>query len=206
MSHDLMVVSIYVMWVLLLVLLLAVFALYRHFGQLYVNSTEAKQNQGPRLGSAMVSMAGSDVSGRKFDLPATRPALVLLADTRCEICASIRDGLSLLEPMRHEAEVYVMCAGPLPDVTAWASRTPEFVRVVHDKKAAAANKLAVNGTPFAVVADAGGVVRWKGIVSNAQAVRAALSEVLLPELHPDGDTLPIVAATHSNGSREGEAR
>jgi hypothetical protein len=203
MSHEMLVVSNYIIWVILIVLLLAVFALYRHFGQLYVNSAQAKENQGPRLGSSLRSIGGIDMSGRVFELPTVRPTLLLLADTQCEVCASVRDGLAVLRPVQQLAEMFVLCSGPPQDVLAWQHRVPDFVRVVHDAKGGMADKLAVNGTPFAVGVSGDGIVRWKGIVSTADAVKLAVDELLVVE-PPTGEVLPLLATIKDGSSDNGK--
>ena len=178
MSHELLVVSTYLVWTILVILLLAVFALYRHFGQLYVNSTSAKAAQGPDLGSSLLSVGGVDVSGEAVELPSLNPTLLLFADTRCDICASIRDELQTLESIQNLVDIFVLCAGTPRDVFAWHHRTPAFVRTIHDRKTSLAHRFAVNGTPFAVGVTGDGIVRWKGIVSTAEALRSVSDELL----------------------------
>lgn len=203
MSHELLVVSTYVVWALLVLVLLALFALYRHFGQLYVNSTTAKLAQGPDIGSSLLSVGGADVLGNEFELPTSKVTLLLFADTRCDLCASIRDGLRALEPRRDLVDIFVLCGGAPRDVLAWCRRTPSFVRVVHDRKGSLANRFAVNGTPFAVGATADGVVRWKGIVNTAEAL-GSVSDELLVGSPPDHGTLSSLELIADNALNDGK--
>jgi hypothetical protein len=191
-----LVVSIYVMWGLLLVLAVAVFALYRHFGQLYVNSPQGREDQGPAVGSALLSIARPDTDGGEILLPTTRPTLILFVATTCDLCSALRDQLNALGPHADVLDTVALCAGALPDVRAWASRTPGYVRVVHDKRSSAANRYEVNGTPFVVAVGHDGRVRAKGVVNDrgglAWAAEEALSAATENELSSDDATEEVV--------------
>jgi hypothetical protein len=173
-------ISMYVLWALFLVMAFALFALYRYFGQMYINSPDAREAQGPEVGSHLLSTAGYDVNGEPVALPAAGPALVMFADTACDLCAYLRDRLTVLDSRASRISIVVFCAGKLSDVTAWAARVPSYVHVVPDHKASIANRYEVNGTPFVVSVDHDGRVAAKGVVNTGESlIRAADDAVAL---------------------------
>lgn len=115
-------------WVLLILLTLAVLALYRHFGQLYMNTRENKSAQGPALGSSILSLGEKGLDGQDVFLPDGRPTVMVFADTDCEHCAQIRDELIQFEA--GSVRFVLLCSGRKSDVVAWA-RPPRRTRRCH---------------------------------------------------------------------------
>ncbi|MGE5286706.1 MAG: hypothetical protein ACM3ML_05780 [Micromonosporaceae bacterium] len=173
-----LVASIYIIWVLLLILAVAVFALYRYFGQMYVNSAEGREKQGPEVGSSLLSIAREDVHDKPLTLPVARPTLIMFADTTCDICSYLRDHLSALDEYANRIEIVVFCSGQHHDVEAWASRVPAHVRVIADVRAKAAHHYEVNGTPFMISVGMAGIVQAKGIVNTEEGLVWAAEEAL----------------------------
>lgn len=171
-------VSIYVAWALLIVLGYAVFALYRHFGQMYLSSPAGRADQGPELGTALLSIARSDTQGRAVTLPVTRPAIVLFADTKCDLCSEVRDKLTILDAYTDRLEVAVFCGGTKDDVAAWSSRAPEYVHVVWDDRMTAAQHYRVSTLPFAVAVGLAGDVRAKSIINGGDGLIWAAQHAL----------------------------
>lgn len=171
-------ISVYVMWTLLLVLAFAVFALYRHFGQMYVNTGDGRTQQGPAIGQALLSLARHDVDGQELQLPTSQPTLLLFADTACDICAVIRDQLDVLDVYADNLKVVVFCAGRAADVRAWSSRVPRYAHVVADRKASAANHYGVNGTPFIVAVGLDGTVHAKSVINGDDGLLWAADQAL----------------------------
>jgi hypothetical protein len=188
-------ISLYVTWVLLLVLAYAVFALYRHFGQMYLTGEVGRKEQGPEIGSAVLSVARSDTQQRPVVLPAPKPAVVIFADTSCDLCAVIRDKLPDLGEFAPRLEVTVFCGGTNRDVGAWAARAPEFVHVVCDEKSSVADRFGVNTLPFALVADAAGTVKAKSIINGSKGLIWAAQQALDLGLTAADNELPEAART-----------
>jgi hypothetical protein len=180
--------SVYVVWVLLILLSYAVFVLYRHFGQIYVSSPRGRAEQGPDIGSALLSIGRTDMSGRDVVLPTRQPAVVLFVSIGCSLCSEIRDQLDGLESFSDRVTAVAFCAGALQDVRAWADRSPGFVQVVRDVKGAAANQYKVNTLPFAIAVGAEGAVRAKSIINGRDGVIWAAEEAL---------SLPVVGEEES---------
>jgi hypothetical protein len=171
-------ISLYVTWVLLLAVAYAVFALYRHFGQMYLTGPVGRAQQGPEIGSALLSIARSDTYQRPVVLPAERPTVVLFADTSCDLCSVIRDKLAELDEFAPRVGVTVFCGGTKRDVAAWAGRTPDHVQVVCDEKSAAADHYRVNTLPFAIAVDATGTVKAKSIINGTKGLVWAAEQAL----------------------------
>lgn len=193
---EALTVSIYVLWVLLIVLSYAVFVLYRHFGQMYASSARGRTEQGPDVGSALLSIGRSDMAGRDVLLPARQPAVILFASIACTLCSEIRDQLDALESYSDRVTMVVFCAGGVRDVRAWAERTPPFVHVVHDVKEAAANHYKVNTLPFAIAVGTESAVRAKSIVNGRDGLLWAVEEALsLPIVGEEGPAADGIQTT-----------
>lgn len=189
------------LWVLVVVLVVALLALYNHFGSMYLSSREGRAQQGPTLGAAAPAFSAAALDGGEVRLPSGRPALLLLASTDCPECAR------LAGPLRETAErhgerldVVVLCGGPQQRVLAWAAerglaRDPR-VRVVPDRNFRRAADLRVGITPFLVGVDGRGVVRTKGLVNGEDGLRRAVRD-LLEESSPGAahDDLRRIAVT-----------
>lgn len=180
-------ISLYVTWVLLIVLAYSVFVLYRHFGQLYVNSPAGRAEQGPEVGSALLSATGLDTLGRSVVLPTSQRTILLFADVTCDLCAGIRDSSSVLTDFADRLSVIVACGGSQQDVSAWAGRAPDFMQVICDEKLAIAGRYKVDTLPYAIAVDASGIVKAKSIVNGSEgllwAVHQALDIGLVSENH-----------------------
>lgn len=164
------------LWVLFFAVTLALLALYRHFGQMYMGLPEQKLSQGPEIGSAMPSLALVDTRGRKLILPAGRPTALIFASTTCAFCTEIREALSAPSTSFGDTELVVLCSGPKSDVEAWAGRTAEAVHVVWDNKGRLRDRFEVNGTPFGVAIGRDSRIRAKGIVNGVEGIEWAATE------------------------------
>ncbi len=193
---SLLEVSVWVMWFLLLVLAVAVFALYRHFGQIYVSSARGRIEQGPQLEQPLPSASVVDLAGVELQLPTNRPSILLFSDTACDLCAEVREELSCLAGHRETVTAVVLCEGPIEDVRAWRARVPDFVHVVPDQKGALSHKYKVNTLPFAVCVGLGGTVVAKSIVNGREGLLWAADEALrLPATVQPSQSEPVKAVS-----------
>jgi len=178
----LLTISAVASWILLIMIAIAVLALYRHFGQLYMNKPENKTGQGPEVGSSVLSFGRKSVEGKDLYLPDAQPTVLVFADTDCELCAQIRDELAHYDLSTSLARVLVLCSGRQADVTAWARPLSGRVEVVWDQRASLASRYEVNGTPFAIVVDGEGVVAGKSIINGRAGIDWALKLAEEPQL------------------------
>jgi hypothetical protein len=186
-------IALGIAWILLVVIAYAVFVLYRHFGQLYVTSAVGRAEQGPDVGSAFLSISRSDVRGRNVTLPSGQGTVVLFADVDCDLCSELREGYAnVFGPDPNSTDLVVFCTGSEKDVEAWASRIPEYVRVIWDEKKSAANRYKVSALPFAVAVGRNGRVNARSVINGEEGLRwaadeAAITAIILSEkdTHPD---------------------
>lgn len=190
-----LIISHFATWVLLILLTLAVLALYRHFGQLYMNTSENKSAQGPTLGSSVLSLGKKGLDGRDVYLPDGRPTVMVFADTDCEYCAQIRDELIHFEA--GSVRFVLLCSGRKSDVVAWARPLAGHADVIWDHKSALTARYEVNGTPFAVAVDSNARVVGKSIING----RAGLDWAVRIAEDPDS-SLEVSGIKHSNSEQE----
>jgi Redoxin len=165
------------LWVLVVVLAVALLALYSHFGQVYLSSREGRENQGPKLGDKLPALRERTLHGDQVQLPAGRPALILVASTDCPECEKLKQPLQQLAATA-DVDVAVLCAGQRSQVTAWARGLQPPVQVIVDKNFARASAMGVGVTPFMVGIGPDGVVRAKGLVNRDEGLHLFLEAVL----------------------------
>ena len=166
------------LWVLVVVLPVAVLALYNHFGRMYLTSHQGRETQGPQIGAVVPSLQATDLRGRAVAVPSGRPALLLLASTDCPECRRLRAPLQRLAASRAgELDVVVLCSGQRSQVTEWASAMDAAVHVIQDKNYRRASAMGVGITPFVVGVDGDGVVQARGLV-NGQDGLALVGEAM----------------------------
>jgi hypothetical protein len=193
-------VSYAVLWVLVVVLVVAVFALYQHFGQMYLSSADGRGEQGPRLDEPLRAAEAEDLTGAPLLLPPDRrPVLVLFTSTSCELCAKLRAAVAEYVTAPDALDVVVLCDGTARMVREWAAALPRPVRVVADVRGRQAIRYGVGVLPFLAATDAEGIVRYRGVVNDLDGLRAAAAEAAAVRL-------PVVAPehTHPAGSVEKE--
>jgi len=168
------------LWVLSITELVALLALYDHFGQMYLSGREGRDKQGPALGSEMRPVELQDVRGTPVRLPVREsPTLILLASTVCRECDKIKPALAELSA-RYSTEVViaVLCAGKREAVSDWAGAIAMHVTVIPDPGYKVAAKLGVGMTPYVIGVDAAGKVCDKGLVNEREGMRAAIEDLI----------------------------
>jgi hypothetical protein len=162
------IASYVVLWVLVVVLSIAIIALYSHFGQMYLGSREGRQTQGPEQEKSLRPYAGSLVSGGTLSLPIPNtPTVVVFAETHCKICSAMRPEFRQFALANDEVSLVVICGGASEDaIRTWAAEISSDVAVVLDQGQRQTARYGIGITPFAVAVGADGVVRAKGIVND----------------------------------------
>lgn len=172
-------VSYILLWLLVLTLLVAVFALYHHFGTMYMTSREGREDQGPRPGRQIDAFTATDTRGREHAFPALdQPMLLVFASTSCSICAQLRDGLRRIAAARPQLSVVVLCDGHPRGVAAWAEDLPADVTVIPDPRARRSARMGVSILPFSVAVGSDGHVRAVGIVNDFDGLELAAHEAI----------------------------
>lgn len=167
------------LWVLVIVEAVAIFALYRHFGEMYLNSREGRESQGPELDSALKPAKVQNIAGSTLHLPvAGKPAIMVFASTDCTLCDELRPDLSTFAETHPEIRTFLICAGHREGVASWADGLSEAIKIVPDPSYRIAARYGIGVTPFLVGADETATVRTKGIVNSLRGLEAAAEQTL----------------------------
>jgi hypothetical protein len=175
-------VSYGLLWLLMAVLFVGVFALYHHFGQIYLTSRAGRQEQGPAEGSLFQPIEATVLDGDPVVIPhANKPSLVIFASTDCALCGQLRAGIARVADSHPEVDLYVACAGPERMVRAWASDVGDAVPVIADPRARISTRYRVGAWPFVIAIGDDGAVRGRGLVNDDDGLeRAVLDAITLP--------------------------
>jgi hypothetical protein len=164
-----------VLWILVAVLAGAVFALYHHFGQMYLNSEEGRESQGPAIDEALSYEDITDVRGERVPLANGCPTLLAFMEVGCRLCSRLRPALVDFAGRRADIDVVAIVGGDAADVTNFAQELSAPVHVVADPRSRLLTKLGVGVFPFAVLVDEGGVVRRKAMVTGEGGLAALVT-------------------------------
>lgn len=158
-------ISSLLLWVAVLLVCFAVFALYRHHGRMLLHSRDGREDQGPAIEKRLPIAQVRDIEGRVINLGIQgRPQFIFFAQTHCKPCQDARASLAHFADEHHDSiETILVFAGLPSDMRDVAARLPQTVRVVPETNRQLFTKMHVSSTPFALVTDADGVVRGKGM-------------------------------------------
>jgi len=154
------------LWAPVLILIVAVFALYRYYGSVLVNSREGRMSQGPEVGRQLAHITFRDTRNEVVDLTTqgTRPILVFMAQIACKPCREALPALANFATKYQDAvDVVFVCAGKLDEVQQFARSLPRTVRIIADPRRAGFVTLRVSSTPFAFILDNERIVRGTGM-------------------------------------------
>jgi hypothetical protein len=188
---DFVVVSYVVLWILVAVLAVAVLALYHYFGQVYLNSREGRESQGPEPGKPFPRTHAAELRRGRAPLVRDVPALVAFMDVECKLCAELVPDLGAFADDTTELRVVAVVAGRPPSVAEFTRRLSQRVDVFPDPGGALGTRYGVAVLPFLVTVDGDGIVRAKGIVNDRDDVeriagavreRATVVEPVLEEV------------------------
>jgi hypothetical protein len=161
------IASYVILWALVGILSVAVFALYQHFGQMYLN--QERHQQGPAVDAPFPQTSFQAVNGEYVAVEHGMSTIVVFLSTDCRLCDEIRPALaSPAETMR----VIAVVSGPRREAQRFVGKLPAGVDAVPDPRGRLVKRFHVGAFPFAVVVDELGVVRAKGIVNNAAGLEA----------------------------------
>ena len=170
---SIFVISYIILWFVVVTLFIGVFALYHHFGQMYLNTREGRANQGPALLDAPGALIVSDVRGASITLPQPRiPTLVLFATTRCPLCKDLLPAVSDFAQSQSQIETVVVCGDERDAVLKWVGDdVPTVATVIPDAHHSIAARYRISATPFLVAIDGRGRVQMKGIINDDEGLK-----------------------------------
>lgn len=204
-----LVVSNLLLWLAVVVLAALVFALARQIGVLHERLGPAGAlllRGGPQVGEAAPAWAGADLQGRPLRLGGPsedgRGTLLLFVAPGCPVCASL---LPVARKIAAEeaARLRVVFASDGEEAAqrSYASEhgIDQFSYVVSTELGLAHG---VGRLPHAVLIDAGGVVRAKGLVNS----REHLESLLEAQARGVASIQEFVASSREPAARAGEGR
>jgi hypothetical protein len=161
------------LWALVVVQGGALFALYHHFGQMYLSSPQGRQHQGPDLGRLLPQVELEDLDGQLLAVP-TSPSILIFADTECRICSELKPVMTGFALEHPDVELAVICAADSETLARqWAGTFGESVRVIPDIGKKLSSQLRIGVTPFMVAVDAAGRVCDKGVPNGLDGLLRA---------------------------------
>jgi hypothetical protein len=173
-------VSYVVLWIVVVVLCVAVLALYHHFGQVYLNSREGREDQGPESGKPFPAVVARGFRDGRVPLVRRWPAVVAFMDVECNLCAELLGDLGTFAGDATDVSVVAVVAGPPPSVADFTRGLPERVDVFPDPSGVLSTGHGVAVLPFLVTVDAQGIVRAKGIVNDHGDLERLASSIREP--------------------------
>lgn len=185
---EFLVASYIVLWIIVVGMFVALFALYNHLGSLYLASRESRAAQGQPEGDYVRAFEARAIDGTPAFMPADGPTLLLFTSTTCSVCKVLLDGLRPLGAAHPSLGVVLVCAGRREMVRAWAGDTPSSVTVIADPRARIRRLYDVDITPFAIAVGADHRVRKSGLINEYEGLLAAAGEA------ERGAELPVVGA------------
>jgi hypothetical protein len=164
--NGIFAISYALLWVLIVVLYAAVFLLYRHIGQ---QLSHQEQTFGPRLDVA-ANLTLSTIDGTTYGLGpdnSKRGRLVVFAAPTCANCERVRPRIQQRFDKDRRPDLVIVYSGDEIQTRRFAANFRSDTVVVADPSGELARLWRVPGTPYAVVIDAKGVVRNKGILTGS---------------------------------------
>jgi hypothetical protein len=166
------------LWIVVVVQFVGIFALYHHFGQMYLGSPEGREAQGPRIEAKLKATDTRDLAGDPLVLPTpSKAAIMVFASTQCPLCDKLRPQIGQFADAHRGVETLIICSGERAAVLEWASGLPTTVRVIPDPAHRIARHYDVLNLPFCVGVDDTGLVRIAGVVNTRRGLEEAIELV-----------------------------
>ena len=174
---DALLVSNVVLWIVVLALAAVVAALVRQVGVLHERLRPAGAlalSSGPRVGDAAPVIEAEDLSGVRHAVGAPaadgRDTLVFFLSPTCPVCKALLPVLASLA--RDGLRVLLASDGPRDEHAAFVER--ERIAFPYLLSTPLGLAYRVGKLPFAVLVDAGGVVRAQGLVNTREHLESLL--------------------------------
>jgi methylamine dehydrogenase accessory protein MauD len=172
---EALIVSNLVLWLAVVILACTVAALARQIGVLYERVAPAGAlvlGRGPAVGDAAPQVQVEDLAGRAHDIggasPDGRSTLVVFVSPTCPVCKELLPALR--SAARTEAAwlgVFLASDGPRAEHAAFV-REERLEGVPYVLAPALGVAYQVGKLPYAVLLDASGIVRAKGLVNTRE--------------------------------------
>ena len=169
---ELLTAAVVILWILVLVLAVAVFALARQVGVLYERVAPAGAlmvNQQLKVGDAAPQIGMDSLDGLTLTTaPADVSQLLFFLSPDCPICKTLLPVLKTLARAEPDVEIVLVSDGETPEVHkafVEAENLDSFNYVISE---IVGRSFGVGKLPYAVLIDARGVVASLGIVNSRE--------------------------------------
>jgi methylamine dehydrogenase accessory protein MauD len=162
-------VSYIVLWLIVLVMGVLVFLLYRQLGIMYLGSAEGVSRDGLEKGTKAPDFRLNDQYGNTHALSQYRgkPVVLLFGSPHCNPCRALLPQLHDWAAAHPEAAVLWLNATSEDESLKFVSDTGATLPVLpHSPETNLMDRYRVRVTPFMFLLDEGGVVRTKGLVNT----------------------------------------
>jgi len=172
-----LLVSYVALWILVGFFAIALFGLYHHFGEMYLNSRQGREQQGPAVGTTLKPSVAEDVNGIVRAVPPLAPSLMVFASTDCKLCGRLRTGIRDFAHRHPQLDVVVLCEGQASQVATWAEPLGSDIPVITDTHHRRASDYGIAMTPFVVGCGATGSVVLRGLINEIDGLELAAEEL-----------------------------
>jgi methylamine dehydrogenase accessory protein MauD len=177
---DALLVSVVVLWVVVLALAGVVFALVRQIGVLHERIAPAGAlaiGRGPGVGDAAPRLEAESLEGGARSVggadPDGRSTLLFFLSPACPVCKALLPALRSLARAEPRTRVVIAGEGPREEHEVFA-REHDLLRFPYLLSSALGLAFQVPKLPYAVLIDAEGVVRAKGLVNSREHLESLL--------------------------------
>ncbi len=173
---EALVISNILLWVVVLVLAAIVLALARQVGVLHERVAPVgalATPEGPAVGDVAPVFDLIDVSGREWRVggPAEVPTLVFFVSPTCPVCKTLLPTVERVVGGEDGVTLLLASDGPLEEHRSFLQEN-DLERLPYVLSAGLGRAFQVAKLPYAVLIDAEGIVRAKGLVNTREHVES----------------------------------
>ncbi|WP_280772304.1 redoxin domain-containing protein [Salipaludibacillus daqingensis] len=174
--------SVVFLWIIQIVILFAMFLLFRQFGEVYLTKGEAVAKDGLAIGKETPSIKVFSLTQNKVvELKELfhRPTLLTFLSPNCKPCESvIEDWNRAYKSYSDKVNFCVVILGRDEEVKALLKKDFITGEKLWDRKEELFHHFLVRVTPFAFALDQNGVVKDKGLCGNKEQIDLLVSSVM----------------------------
>lgn len=180
---EILTASVVLLWLVVITLLVAVVALARQIGVLHERVMPAgalMHSNGPKVGELAPSLKLDDLNGDQFSVGGPRDAaqLILFVSPTCPICKTlVPTAKSLQRAERGRLQLAFGSDGGDTEVHRQYVQDMGLEQYPYILSLELGMKFEVGKLPFAVLIDANGVLRSKGLVNNREHLESLVESM-----------------------------
>jgi methylamine dehydrogenase accessory protein MauD len=169
------------LWLLVLLLLLAVFTMARQIGLLHTRlgpSGARITNAGPEIGDLAPRLTVGDLSGREVTFGGARekPLLILFITSSCSTCASLAPSIrALWNSERRNLDMIMVSLFSTEEQARGFVKKYKLSNIPCVVSEEVSLEYKVSSPPYGILLDSEGVVRSKGVVNHNEHIDSLLN-------------------------------